>query len=361
MKKKKSVLIVTITSINFGNRLQNYALQTILGKYFEKVKTYYSVDSRDSLIRRLVPTMSNLTPVVQWMRSVKYKKGQSFFALRGKFARFAKFNKLIKFEKSSRSIYEYYFAGSDQIWNTTFNLDMSKTLLAFTDSKNKVAYAASLGMRCLDAEHEKVFRSGLNKFQAISVREADAAVILQSITERPIQTIIDPTLSLDVEQWNKVAEKPKKFEPAPEYVFCYTLGGDSIISSDILKSITDDGSIPIYNPTNIKSKAYYTGPAEFIWLIKNAKTVITDSYHAVIFSILYRKPFVLCLNAESRAGMLGRFETLANKLGLDYNKMASGEVYIPDYDEVFTRLSEERKKAIDFLEKAIDYDGGDRA
>ena len=95
---------------------------------------------------------------------------------------------------------------------------------------------------------------------------------------------------------------------------------------------------------------------EVLWAIKNAELVITDSFHACVFSILFNKPFV-CLGNKSRGN--ARFESLLGMFGLrnrvvDEISKLEGVFKTPiDWNQVNGIIKQQRKKSMFFLERAL--------
>lgn len=351
---KNSALIVTITSYscNCGNRLQNYALQKILSKHVSVVRTL----SCSLIAGRKFKFLSNLPPSVSaFILKTIALLIKPFNTIRSRELRFRSFffsfNKNIKFEKTPpRRKFDYYVTGSDQVWNTiSFNLNSEYVFLSFCDGV-KIAYAASIGMRSLSDTDRKLFSDQLQAFSAISVRENDAKQLLEPICDKDIAVILDPTLMLSSSEWDQLAKRPKNFDISGEYVFKYTLGEGITVP----ENIASNTNIPIWNFFDTSDEKHISGPLEFLWLIKNAKFIVTDSFHAIVFSLIYHKPFMLLSSSSSRAGMFGRFETLCCKLGLDLDKMTdTTEPYTPDYDSVEKLLKDEREKSSIFLSEAL--------
>lgn len=348
---KKNALIVTITSFNCGNRLQNYALSTLLKKYVNDVRTLSCTlicGSKRKFISNLpsavsafiLRTLSILIKPFDAARSKKLRAISFFYT----------FDKNIKFEKTPpRHKFDYYVAGSDQIWNTSFNLNRDYIFLNFDDGV-KIAYAASMGMKSLSADDRALFSEKLKTFNAVSVRENDAKQLLAPLCDKNISVVLDPTLMLTSSEWDKLVVRPKYFDITGEYIFRYTLGADTIIPENLI----NDPYIPVWNFFDDSDKKYIGGPSEFLWLIKHAKYILTDSFHAIVFSLLYHKPFVLLSNSASRSGMNGRFETLFNKFGLDMEKITDKTYpYLPDYSSVDKLLNNERQKSLAFLNEAF--------
>lgn len=100
-----------------------------------------------------------------------------------------------------------------------------------------------------------------------------------------------------------------------------------------------------------KKNVFKYGPEAFIAAIKNAEFVFTDSYHAAIFSILYKKQFGVYALEDRRS----RWDTLYDRLGMEKNYLNSGESYhFIDYKKVWNKLGEQREESINFLKASLE-------
>lgn len=352
--ENKKALIVTLIADNLGNRLQNYALQQILKQRFKKVHTVINHGTTTGPKTRLFWKFSPNTQIIALsMLALLYKhRNVSMYRYYKRLQRYAEFDKAINFKKETKKFdnYDYLFAGSDQIWNFAYNPDPDFVFFASSTNTNKIAYAASIGaLKCDD--DKAVFAEYLPKFKAISVREDSAKEILTDIVTQPIDVILDPTLMLSPSDWDRLARKPLWMSEEKKYILLYTLGTPPQ-AQIILDSLNTDGKFIVINPLDQNSDSFMSGPSEFLWLIKNAEFVVTDSYHSTVFSILYHKRFVI-LSSCSRKNMFSRFETLCDKLGIALNDFTDCTTLpSPDFAKIDERLAKERKLATDFLDKA---------
>ena len=101
---------------------------------------------------------------------------------------------------------------------------------------------------------------------------------------------------------------------------------------------------------------YVSGPEEFIFLLSKAKLVLTDSFHACVFSFLFRKPFLVYKREDTQNNMMSRIDTLLKKFKLQRKFVDSGlhnELFECDYDLGYEILAKERVKVIEFLKKSM--------
>lgn len=241
--------------------------------------------------------------------------------------------------------------GSDQVWNPDFALS-DITLLYDVKCRKKISFSASFGVNALTAT-EKIKRS-LMDFDALSVREAAGARIIQEITGRNADVLIDPTLLLSQDEWRKVSQKPDGVKNG--YILTYFLSPKCDDAKNQLEEIRHGRKV--YELLDAGNWVAGTaGPAEFLWLFDHADLVLTDSFHACVFSFLFNKPFVVYDRNWTEGNMNSRLETLLGKFHLERKYASSdleNDIWEHNYEDGYKQLELERQKATEFLKKALD-------
>lgn len=194
------------------------------------------------------------------------------------------------------SEFEAVICGSDQIWSPiVFD---EKYYLGFVDKNTRtIAYAPSFGMtkiRNMDVKNE--ISSALKNIDFLSVREDSGIDLIENMTGRKAQVVVDPTLLLSRNEWSEMEETYSDV-PLKPYVLFYLLGNHRFYNQYIdwyKKNGYEILIIPFHNYDYKRSGkiAKSVSPGNFINLVKNAEGVCTDSFHGTVFSILYNKPFV---------------------------------------------------------------------
>ena len=228
-------------------------------------------------------------------------------------------------------------------------------LLTFTQKK-KIAISASFGIEKLPSSCETKVKQCLSTFDAISVREEAAKRIVEENTGRTdVEVLIDPTMMLCPEDWDRVIKKPKDLTNK-RYVVCYFLGTLTDEYRTAISQLAEREECTIVDLSNAESPYYCCGPSEFVYSIKNAVYVCTDSFHASVFSILYNRPFVV-FNRNGKHNTMGsRIQTLLSTFHLEDARFTGiiDESYIcRDYKEVNQIVENERQKALRFIRKAL--------
>lgn len=355
MNKKKSIGIVTIISHNLGNRLQNYALQEYLVSKNYDVKTI--PDKSYNLIKK---ELKRLKFIIQLTLSQFIKKYKS--------VSWKCFDRKINWEdysvKDNSEVliekYDYFIAGSDQIWNPLFNFNRNKMFLTFAKKEQKVAYAASIGISELPKEWEEFYAKNIKEFTSISVREDDAAEIIKNLIGRSVKVLIDPTMLLTKEKWEEVA-KDSKVNIDYKYVVKYFLGPRNDKYDKYIENRAKEIGAKVLDVTEYnKENNDVIGPAEFVYLIANSNGVFTDSFHGTVFSLLFEKPFIVFDRAvEKETGnMSSRLNTLLNKFDIkgqrivDVSQLDNIHPEV-DYKKINKILQKERKIAEEYLEEVL--------
>ena len=143
-------------------------------------------------------------------------------------------------------------------------------MLSFAPSNKRVSFAASIGMSDIPEERQRDFVSALNGYKAISIREEAGATLISKMVGRVAETIIDPTLMLDREEWDKIAKRPKRIDCDKKYVLTYFLGGKSERAFNRIEKLRKDG-YEIYNLLDRNQpELYVADPAEFVYLMSKA-------------------------------------------------------------------------------------------
>lgn len=368
------IALITITNgANYGNRLQNYAMQSVLQRMGHSVETIPMKNSMEIVtIRNAKRKIKISIKKILGMDSQKqYKKRKK---------RFSKFNSdfitfsssVVKCENVPEKLkeqYDFFVCGSDQIWNSRIRIireGLTAYLAAFAPKEKKIAYAASFGTADIMEEYVSVFRRFLPEFRAISVREDSGQALIRQICQMDVPVVLDPTMLLCADEWRKLEHQPQY--PCGKYIVTYILSKDipdfQRYIDNVMKQYDAEQvihlSIEFLDDDDIKIPEYYqTDPNEFLWLIDHAQCVLTDSFHSTVFSILFHKPFVVFERHAIETGndMGSRIDTLLQTFGLDHfrddisnpSKMPEAYATAP----VENVLQEKRNESLRFLRAAI--------
>lgn len=300
----KSIGIITFhRAYNFGSILQAYALNSYLNSNGFEAKTIdFRTEKQDNIykifekIHGPMSVVRNTFSLIHYRDEILHKrKFDEFIQERIPLTEKTYYNFADLHELEDQ--YDYFVCGSDQIWNPyVTDFDYAYLLEFILDKSKCVAYAPSIAVNSIDRSYFKRFREDLKDFRALSVRENSGADLLSEIVGRPVDTSIDPVFLLSKENWENILRSNQR---RGKYIFCYFIGdvpnmrkfAISLGKKMKLPLIVIYKSIRDLGYRNIKE--YDSGPAEFLGLIRDSVCVVTNSFHAVAFSLIFKKHFLV--------------------------------------------------------------------
>ncbi len=299
---KKHIGIVTFhCADNYGAFLQAYALQQWLKSNFDNnisIVNYcpdYLIDS----YKIKLPINKNMKSLIIFLYELPSKLKRVY---RFKKAR-RKFNLSDKYKKSD-NYYSYLILGSDQIWNPEITNGIDEMYYGTFGGENCqcISYAASIGVNNFTISQQKKLKKLMSNLKAISVREKTTITVLEPIIKEKACLVCDPTFLLSKKEWTSVCHDVKY----SNYIVIYQLFPNPAILQDAVGYAKKyNKSILIFNEPMIKNNygvkiisVHGSGPFEFISIIKNADLVLTNSFHATCFSIIFQKEFYTYLQEK---------------------------------------------------------------
>ena len=275
------------------------------------------------------------------------------------------FDKQIKWSRYSLADtlsgkYDFYSIGSDQVWNTNwYHVPYRKEtfLLQFAKSEERICMAPSFGLSELPEQWQPMFKKELSHFPKLSVREEAGRKLIYDLIGKKAEVLIDPTLMLEKDEWLQLAKSPKGVDTACNYILLYFLSGISEKKKKEIQEYAKQYDCRIYDVLDPAQKnVYCSGPSEFLYLLAHAQLILTDSFHACVFSFLFQKPFYVYDRIGKEKDMFSRIETLLTKLKLQRKYAESGlknDMLECDYHIGFEKLKEERKRFLSFIKASI--------
>lgn len=318
MNPKKKVGIITLYhgNYNFGGLLQAYALPKVIQECFG-----VAVEQIDYIPahRKKTEQKKPDSGILQHLYRMVYRLGIVLFAyinrnnLELRKESFDDFINEIPHSNAayncgtihtSREQYDIFLCGGDQIWNDSEEeQNISVYTLQFAPAyAKKIAYAPSMAVLEYSPDYERIMSDGLSGLDAISVREKRSKAVLSRFTDKQINVVVDPVLLMSADEWycfSGASSQPDR------YILCYLLG-DSVGNRREAEKLSRKLHLPILTFPHIllnvvrkcdlffgDIRDYTSGPREFVGLIKNAEFVITDSFHACVFSMIFKTPFAV--------------------------------------------------------------------
>lgn len=258
-----------------------------------------------------------------------------------------------------------YISGSDQVWNNDYNgnNDFSYFLDFAPEKSKRIAYAASFGKENItEKDYINSIKPLLKSFDAVSVRESDARNILNEL-DIPSTHVVDPVFLLTKEQWKLFGNPIQNDEP---YILVYVMDGLYGELLDYAQKLKEKTGKKIYAVSFKKIKDeriakcfYMANPKDFIGLIENADTVVTNSFHGTAFSVLFQKNFISIGKEKYNSRMISLLEKLNLKThfiptGLNLSEdVVEKTVQCDDVESVEQKLQEWIKLSKEFLDNSL--------
>ncbi len=353
---KIGILTFTDTT-NYGASLQAYALQQALTGKGQQVEII-------SYTNENVYAMHDPYGVFKWHGVKKllapfafrvYRKRQEKFKeFEGKYCTFSNRCEKATFAKFTGR-YDRIVVGSDQVWNTDITGDDRTFFLdSIPDRKKKYSYAASVGTGYFSNNAGK-YEKLLKEFSLISVREEETAETLKkSIGRDDVTCDVDPTLLIR-HQWIDFVNDEN---PYGDYILMYLTPEGKDLLNAVREFARKAGcKIILLKKSVVRRKGIrvinVASPADFINLVAHAKHIVTGSFHALCFSIIFEKSFYTTSSTEKSRH--GRLVNMLNVLGLTDRNISGPDYRFAenkiDYHSVNNRLDEEVKKSLKTIEK----------
>lgn len=357
--------IVTINDYtNFGNRLQNLALEKILiqfGIEVQTIRVYRNIPEiikKNSLKKEKIVGLTFSNIISKLIQIYNFKKYRGQYLKREEIFRVFSDRYLHESEYEIGRTVEYkeiidefqcLIVGSDQVWNP--NYDDEKHLFFLPEVKTKkISFAASFGITFSDKEINSKYIEYLKDFFAISVREEYAAEYLKGQRIDAV-CLADPTIILGVKKWEEILVNQPQIKE--KYILVYFLGKMNTSAKRYLKQVASNNNFKIIDIMNPKSRIFSnTDPLRFIQLIKDAALVYTDSFHACVFSILFKTPFIVCDRNTNSQQLSSRIDTLLKCFNLEERKFENinqqniFEINFSKNDFIIDKLQKDAEKFI---------------
>ena len=346
-----------IIALGYNNDIINYVPDKM-----EKLSFFCKSSARFVTLKAKVQNkkiQSKFLTAEEW--NLKNKKFDDFYKDS------LKLSKIITRQKDMGSLnkdYNIFICGSDQIWNP--NYFKACNFLDFTcGSAKKVAYAPSVGTTYLTEKEKTRIKPYLKDFKGISVREESSKELIKDIVDVSIQVVCDPVFLLSREMW---VQKMKLTVSNEKYILCYFLGDNPEYKKvvEYLKRVLQLNVKVI--PTNtfgyeMEFDVQKTvGPKDWINLLYNAEFILTDSFHATAFSIIFNKNFYVLKrfsdnsskSQNSRIYHLLNMTNLSNRIWKDDFYSDISDIKDSIWEQVNNRVCEQRELSSLWLKEALD-------
>ena len=366
-------IITFHASNNCGSMLQAYALQNIIKKEFgfsSEIINFSNINQQD--MYALFRKMDSFKDVgINIATSIFYNKFKRHYDDYKKFAdeKFELSKGAYETAEELEKIYQNYdvlITGSDQVWNILCRDTDDAYYLNFAKNIKKIAYAPSFGSTNIIEvlEDTTKYKNYLLDFHALSCRENNGSKWIKELTGREAPVLLDPTLLLSAEEWDKLIDVTDKDE---KYIFYYAFKYSEEVNEKV-RMISNKFKMPVIIidvKSWLKKGIKYGfkiskngGPLTFLKLLRNASLVLTTSFHGTVFSIIYHKKFWF-IDSSMHNKNDDRAFTLLESVGLEDRMVKVNEVddtdimQETDYTEANKKLENLKQKSIDFLRENL--------
>lgn len=327
----KVAIITLFGYFNYGNRLQNLAMQEILKSLGCEVETlkFFPTSIPKKLDKLSISKRKNIK---RW--SIKNIK-ERYIPIENK--------------KTIINEYDYFCIGSDQIFNPKAKLIFKLNFLDFIPSNKKFTFAASFGRTIIKKDIINKYKNGLKSFEfkRLSVRENEGKELIKKLVNKNCYVHLDPALIFN--KWDNFIDK-KIIISQKKYLLTYFLGEIPEQKRYFIENIAKWCNLEIIELNNIKFRRMYTiNPSEFLFLINKASLIFTNSYHGVLFSIVFKKQFVFI---ETRPKMKSRLDTLFSIFDLNDRKFENinmDDLFNINYSKLKPILDDGINNALNYL------------
>ena len=404
-EKKVGIISLYYNNPNCGGLLQAYAMCKAVEKkgcQGEQICHDRTIPVKCKKYQRIIYEATHsdsFTALLKEFRKLVLKKRLSSSVVEERTAmerRFTEFAEKIPHSKKTynvenieESIDEYtcFISGSDQVWSWNYgykgfydkfaykidakykqNLDIN--FLRFVpDLKKKIAYAPSIACPTIPPQLQDYYHDSLERFDFLSIREKDSLSILPQDISCRTKVVVDPTMLLSAGEWKESLALNDSKTNGFIFVYMFSPTKEDIVK---IKAISKYLGLPIiYNPAiNIRNTSVYygwggiedfdMGPREFVEYIMNASLVLTNSFHAAVFSIQFHTPFYI-FKRENKVSMHSRIDSLASDYHLerrilpincDLERISKFDEI--SWDQVDSELEKKRYDSLFYLENALE-------
>lgn len=356
------VSILTLHAVsNYGTQLQAYASQEKLKEYFDEVELI-DYKRKDTYGKELINNFAKGNPIkkiaiyptiVKWRRVFGKFQKQYLYLTKQKYLDEKDFKNFILDSDA-------YVSGSDQIWNSGWNRGVIPELyLSFVPKdKFKFTFSSSFGNIRVTEEEISLTKKYIDEYDCISVREESGLKILEEqYRYKNAIRLVDPTLAYNGDYWRNFSKDSNK-KINEKYILIYNLNRSK--DFDIFaKKIAQKTGLKVYRFCTRYDQIFRYGKSllipeikDFVSLVDNAEFVLTDSFHAVAFSInLNTMP--ICIYPNNYSGRIAEFLKLINCEQLHVKNYDDLDVLNRkiNYEKTNNILDSERLKIDNYLKK----------
>lgn len=335
---------------NYGAVLQAVALQDYLKNNSSAIVEMIPYKSKEMLI--------DDSPNPFYGKTLKNKlKRMINFPIRfNQYIKFEKFIQKFKYEYDGNfEEYDVVIVGSDQVWNTAITHEDYTYFLDMEMKASKYSYAASMGKYDYSDEEKRKINNLLHQFKGIGVREYEAQKYLKTLGINS-QVVVDPVFLQPKRYWDELAKKVENKNYEEKYAVYYSLQENEKLISKTNQLVREEkrkvfAVHPHATKQDIMAKQLYcVGPEEFVALIKFSELVITNSFHALAFSIIFRKKVLFSFHKNTGS----RGKNLLELMGINFDENESGIIEVDFKNVNTTNLDKQIEVSKEYLNTLLE-------
>lgn len=360
---KKTLALITLHDVkNYGSALQAYATQvfferlgfdvtvidyrrpweTTLGYWF-----YLRVFSLKGILRNVLYFPSKIIQKVrfkQFLKNYVHSTPNHYYTS----------NQL----KEKKVMADVYCTGSDQVWNSGWNKGVIPAyFLDFVEKgEKKVSFASSFGSSCIEENEKETIKDLLSEYDLITVREKQSVEMLEKAFQLKAYEILDPTLQIEKDFWDSLCKKERIIKE--KYVLLIQLNRSHQFD-ELAEAFAKEKNCKLVRLCLRVDQAFLSGKSvvipkveNYISLIRDSEYVLTDSFHAVSFSLNFNKEFYVFYPKEysDRLASILDIMDLNDRVLNQYNKSKNSVI---DYERVNVIIEKKRSECMNIFENII--------
>lgn len=224
--------------------------------------------------------------------------------------------------RANPPVADLYVSGSDQVWNTDYNIGGTLPyLLQFgAPGTPRISLSSSIGKRPLTDSDKALFRSALPEFAWRSVREESAHEDLAALGIET-EVVPDPTLLLSTDEWRSFIEGVRNDR---KFVVLYALNRGTGTRARA-RAVAQACGIPLVTLSPrplpwVRHSNEFRVPSvsRFLGMLASASHVVTDSFHATAFSLNLGTPVTVVMPPKYSS----RLESILLQTGTESRSIA---------------------------------------
>ena len=344
-------LLTFVCAQNWGAVLQGYSTQEFINNNTSHECEVLNWEPVDNSLLKPYKTIPNLLHSILHISRCK-QRIQKFENFR---KRYIKWSPICYTEEEREKLnekYQAFIVGSDQVWITLDHVNPTMFLNFVSDENKKISYAPSFGADRVNESCNSELKAYIEKFDAISVREASGVDIIRRFSDIPVQIVTDPVFLNSRKFWSALAKEPQVKE---KYIFLYPTQITKQFC-DVVKHMKKKYGLSVYTPFYISGckTIKNMGILEFLGWIKKAEYVFATSFHATAFSIIFEKEFWAMPHTSTGARIIDMLESFGIKDSLVYSTEDINYEKIINYNIVSKNVDKLANSSKQWLIKALD-------